>query len=597
MVGMAESLRHLELPTLQPPGGDGGALAFGDWLAVVTPIMLDVSGSAQQWWVDVVKTAEDTYLTWLHAAPLARLRLRPEELNNPQFARVEKRGVSMLLAAIPDSLRRDLISTRTLSTTSILYKLFITYQPGGSAERGFLLKQLTETKPGSAISEIVGSIKLWRRWVSRAEELNITLPDGMVLSSVLMRYAESLGRLGGQQVAYRVATVRQELGVDLRPTLTSIKEMAEYIQAEAEELSLALPPGKVHAVATPSPTPVVKALQVEQNDSLKAPPGLGTSAEKRVSVTPSKPCRFWGTDGGCRKGDSCGFIHDWTGIAKTGRCFLCSATGHTRRDCPVRSREQDAEKTKKVAKVRSGLDGKGDAAGAATTSSVPNISPAAENASNSVDESASVHGNVSTSNVMNTAPADGQSGEADRLLQEATNLLKSLRSMRALQLNSMKPGGQDADVPVALLDGGATHALRQMRDDEKKNASPVKVELACGTTVLYTHPSTKALLSTDPVEPLVPLRGLIDAGFNIKWNADGCRIHHPVLGRLDCWLRNGCPVMRKDAALKLLDYLDEPVPRTLLVNDEDWWRSRFPDTPDRVLRFMQRVEDWGEAGQ
>ena len=46
VVGMSESLRHLELPTLQGPGGDGGALAFGDWLAVVTPIMLDVSGSA-----------------------------------------------------------------------------------------------------------------------------------------------------------------------------------------------------------------------------------------------------------------------------------------------------------------------------------------------------------------------------------------------------------------------------------------------------------------------------------------------------------------------------------------------------------------------
>ena len=58
----------------------------------------------------------------------------------------------MLLAAIPDSLRKDLISSRTLSTTSILYKLFTSYQPGGSPERAFLLKQLTDTKAGATTS-------------------------------------------------------------------------------------------------------------------------------------------------------------------------------------------------------------------------------------------------------------------------------------------------------------------------------------------------------------------------------------------------------------------------------------------------------------
>ena len=150
----------------------------------------------------------------------------------------------MLLAAIPDSLKKDLISSITLSTTSILYKLCTTYQPGGSAERAFLLKQLTDTKAGATISKIK-----------------------------LTKYAESLGRLGGQQVAYRVATVCQELRVDLRPTLASIKEMADYIQAEAEELSLGLPPQKTTGGVTQAPS--VKVLQIDQNDSLKTLPGLG----------------------------------------------------------------------------------------------------------------------------------------------------------------------------------------------------------------------------------------------------------------------------------------------------------------------------------
>ena len=32
-------------------------------------------------------------------------------------------------------------------------------------------------------------------------------------------------------------------------------------------------------------------------------------------------CKFWGTTGGCRRGESCTYSHSWDGINKDGRCY------------------------------------------------------------------------------------------------------------------------------------------------------------------------------------------------------------------------------------------------------------------------------------
>ena len=101
-------------------------------------------------------------------------------------------------------------------------------------------------------------------------------------------------------------------------------------------------------------------------------------------------------------------------------------------------------------------------------------------------------------------------------------LLKSLRSIRAPQIKyaAAEKEGEIGEVePVALLDGGATHALRQARPHERDNLTAVEVELACGSTVLHKHAGTSAILTLEPVEPIIPLRMLVDAGFVVRWSA------------------------------------------------------------------------------
>ena len=66
--------------------------------------------------------------------------------------------------------------------------------------------------------ETLGAIRLWRRSVGRSEELRVTV-DPLVLTGVLAKFAEGTAKLGRNQVAFKLATMRQQLDVDRAPQL------------------------------------------------------------------------------------------------------------------------------------------------------------------------------------------------------------------------------------------------------------------------------------------------------------------------------------------------------------------------------------------
>ena len=237
---LTESLRNLELPKLGP-------VSFGDWMAIVGPLMADISSTSSVWWSSVLRSAEDAYQRWLTATPLQRLRLRvvPEE-QTALWPRTAQRAITMLLTAIPEEVRCELISSRKLDVAEIVFKLFTVFQPGGPQERAQLLKEVSDDRLSQTASamEVLRALRQWRRNVARAIELQLQLPDPVVLTHVLSRWSEHVGRVGGHQVAYRVASLRQILMLDQRPTLAQVSdqvsEFAEALQAEAEQLVLAM---------------------------------------------------------------------------------------------------------------------------------------------------------------------------------------------------------------------------------------------------------------------------------------------------------------------------------------------------------------------
>ena len=140
-------------------------------------------------------------------------------------------------------------------------------------------------------------------------------------------------------------------------------------------------------------------------------------------------------------------------------------------------------------------------------------------------------------------PPPGGSEEASGLLTEVALQIKYAAAGK-------EAGRSEEKEQVALLDGGATHALRQARRHERDNLTAVEVELACGSTVLRKHAGTSAILTLEPVEPIIPLRMLVDAGFVVRWNAKGCRPRKAAL-LAAVWL-SGHAKVRGDEADGLL---------------------------------------------
>ena len=176
------------------------------------------------------------------------MRLRPQVDPSVQlWPQTERRALSMLLGSIPDPIKEEIMAARKLTTDQVLYKLCITFQPGGASERTKLLQNITGSKCGSNVHEFLDWIRAWRGFVQRARELQVTLPDGLVLLGALTKCTNVLNGKS-PQVAYRLSMIHQQFNLDQLPTAETILSYSEHLQAEAEELTLSVPVKATSAV-------------------------------------------------------------------------------------------------------------------------------------------------------------------------------------------------------------------------------------------------------------------------------------------------------------------------------------------------------------
>ena len=203
---------------------------------------------------------------------------------------------------------------------------------------------------------MVNSIRKWRRWVVRAEELQLVLPDPLVLAGVVAKMSDALARLGGAQAAYRFSSVRQHLGIDLRPGMQEIRTFSELLQAEAGEMALRQPGNTIQGPTT-KPNNVVRVKSMSGPDPSGNPPkggskgkqddAAGSSTGRRgekpelpinaANVVHKTACVNWLTDKGAD------MQNDAVLCSKDGRCFNCSGKGHSKRECAAGKRSESRE--------------------------------------------------------------------------------------------------------------------------------------------------------------------------------------------------------------------------------------------------------------
>ena len=413
--------------------------------------------------------------------------------------RLEQRITTLLLPAVPDELRQDLVANRELWPSAIIYKVLRTYQPGGWSERSSLLAELTQVQVAKDPMQAANGLRLWKRQRARAIELGAGLPDLMlqvraldsVVSKILPQHPQAL---------FRVSAFRMETHIDERPTTESLLQFHELLQADVDTL--------VHSTPGSGGTdkPSTKALQTIPTNDRVAKDGITTPPNANPDRV--KPCRFWGTPDGCKHAKQCKFGHAALPDARE-RCWLCSAKDHRKNECPY---EKDAAGPQAGGSGKS--TGKGDGSTSSMTSSQGKGGKGKygnggknQSQSSTTSERKEVESETdpkvaavgtTNDNAGGAKAGTGGSGESSsgetmkkesELMTEVTSLLRSLRA--SVKMCSIKRLSSDEE-EVVLLDGGATHCLRTCESEKEWNsARDIKVSLAEGETMMKQLPGAK----------------------------------------------------------------------------------------------------------
>ena len=591
------------LPKLKAIDSESSPIDFQDWVTLLKAPMCDLSATSHLWWPKVVQEAEATYTRFATSGPIERLGITPnitDELITGKWSRVNSRATTMLLAAIEDDLRVEMVNRRMCdSAVGILYRLMTLYAPGGESEKSLTLKKLQTptrcTDPQLAADEL----RAWERWKKRAETLGLLTPDPTILVKGLASITSGiLEKAVNREIAFRTSLVRSVLQVDSKPTMDTVMQFHGHLLGEMEQLASTAPrKGVANQTSNPNANnnqePQVKGLQANQ------PNDAASKVEAEKARKASIPCRFFGKkDSGCPKGKNCVFKHDWTGIPeKPPRCRSCAGLGHFAQDCP--NSKGDNPKGKGKSKGKGDGKGKDNSAGANTQggNAIANKTVVIEEVPQSQSASSS-SGTPQPTIVVQTTTPPTTTPDLKTLIADLSSALKSEAQihMKALEVDHQEKvdlviapanGGQPRQNQVqentphqvqqpasrkvepvgggndpiegetGLVDSGATHALREGTQEEMRAAKHVPVTLAGDEKSTLCQSQLGTILMPHPTQPLVPMGALVEVlGCSVKWTPKVLKITHPKHGNLKVSLRNRCPEIAALDALNLIQELE-----------------------------------------
>ncbi|OLP99915.1 Ubiquitin-activating enzyme E1 2 [Symbiodinium microadriaticum] len=128
------------------------------------------------------------------------------------------------------------------------------------------------------------------------------------------------------------------------------------------------------------------------------------------------------------------------------------------------------------------------------------------------------------------------------------------------------PPGSGVEGSFALVDSGATHALRRaMSSDEWEAAKPVVVNLAGGESVCLRINEAGTILipcstpeSSTSSSPIVPLGALVEQlGYMMCWKGSKCKLVGEDGQVIQLRVREGCPEITECEALRLIAQLED----------------------------------------
>ena len=558
------------------------------------------------WWLPTLRTFRKTgvrgginqvrdyvqgvYATWLKSTPFERVQLRWDGAEHPvegKWGRLNARICTLLLASLDESIKQDLIARQaTRSATMILMRLFILYQPGGAAERATVLARLQTPAEGMTFLQALEAIRSWPRWLRRCEEMKMSVPDGTVLAKALTMIVEPHVKVD-QDVLFRMQLVRSTLRVDGQPANAGASAEVPGAPSIADGVHWHF---RRHY------------LNHSENES-----GVGPSQQRQPRSSKSGwDCRFLLKASGCRRGTKCPFQHDMSSLTRQQRsrkCLACGSEEHRQRECPTKSTSPAK------ARPSGGTPGTPEEKGTRPPmSSVPS-QPSAQTLD--VDTSKAVV--PSSLSAETGSPGELSQGKPvtslEQMLQVAAQVLQAgspatasstMATLKVLQVTGIAKtcleGGEEG--PMALVDSGATHALRAAESEKEWLESElVKVALAGGESATMRMNAASTLLfppKPDHMQaksmPIIPMGELVQTlGYQMKWKGKKCKLVGRDGETIHLNVRQSCSVLTETQALHLISRLEDVKLKNLQERMKKLEENWFQET----LRYVKSgdVED------
>ena len=461
----------------------------------------------------------------------------------------------MLLSAVDDSIKQDLIARRiSQDMVQSIFRLYIAYQPGGSAEKGHVLRQLQNPQSPSNLQECLTVLRSWPRWVQRCKQVGMAIPDPTVLAASLTKIASPY-LVQSQDASFRTQLLRTTLRLEASPTEESVEAYHTHLLAEVEMI---VSPGNVS-----KGKPSLSSMEGQPSPASPSSPSKGAKGEL--------PCKYFLKANGCRRGGKCPYLHDMSQLPRDQRakkCLVCGSEAHRKRDCPIGdsgakgSGKRDEGSTKGKPAVGAPLP---------PPQSTPTSPVVAAQVVNSVEilpqgigEEASA-GSGSPMSIESLIKIAQQIVQGQGSTSSISQPIGGSSSTSLRVMTVVNPVRNDTGVVIAataLVDSGATHPLRKATSsDEWNQARSVQVSLA-GNRMVEMHMTESGTLLL-PVSDLgsttiVPVGDLVQTlGYRVDWSRKQCRLLAPDGKALRLTMRDGCPQLPECQALDLIARLEE----------------------------------------
>eukprot|EP00439_Symbiodinium_sp_Y106_P073204 s1140_g13.t1 len=423
-----------------PEPGDAAA-EFNDWMYITEQQLGALTDNASAWFGKCLACAWEAY-----------------ELRDQKWFRLERRVLSLLLAAMPKAVPEDTITHRVESMAGVLFRLHVIYQPGGAMERTAILKHLEGSSGTDDPGDVVAQLRRWRRYLARAEEMSIALPDAslqlrgikLITARVLEKYSD---------VKFRLALAKNDLRLSSAPTAESVLKYYQHALAELQQVA---PNVKANSEG---------AKLKGANATTTATSGTGGSGSPTTSPKKGKnPCKFFQSEAGCKRGASCAYAHEFLNKAdRKSRCWTCGGAGHRQQACPTITSEAGK--------------GSGKQQQTSSTTSVPNSNATAARIQAPPADTTSMPaaplpdaGSSAATTSTATSSGDESAVQMKKLLKEASAMLSKIQLM-TMRINDTNKSTEDLELllrsagmdqhGLALLDSGASHVSQPSRCGEE----------------------------------------------------------------------------------------------------------------------------------